>query len=78
MSDTTGSGFMATLTAKNPFGETVLGLVILTVTITLFFTAEGLYTATQAIGSKFQNLMDYTTTSDDKALVIHQDAQKYP
>lgn len=78
MSDTTGSGFMATLTAKNPFGETVFGLVILTVTITLFFTAEGLYTATQAIGSKFQNLMDYTTSSDDKALVIHQDAQKYP
>lgn len=78
MSDSTGSGFMGTITARNPFGETLFGVVILAVTITLFFTAEGLYTATQEIGSKFQNLMDYTASSDDKALVIHQDAKKYP
>jgi hypothetical protein len=78
MSATIQTGFIPTITAMNPFGETVLGLVIIAVTTALFFTAEGLYTASQVIGNRYQHLMDYTAPSDDKALVIHQDISKYP
>ena len=78
MSEAAGTGVIGTLTAKTPIGEAVLGLVIVAVTAVLFFTAEGLYSASQSVGSRFQNLMDYTASSDDKALAIHQDLTKYP
>jgi hypothetical protein len=74
----TNTGLVATVSGKSPFGEVVLGTIIILVTVTLFFTAEGLYTASKVMSTRFQHLMDYTANADDKALVIHQDAAKYP
>lgn len=78
MSANPQGGFLQTVTAMNPFGETVLALVIVAITATLFFTAEGLYTAVDILGNRYTNLMDYTASSEDKSLVVHQDLNKYP
>ena len=74
----TNTGLVATVSGKSPFGEIVLATLIILLTVTLFFTAEGLYTASKAMSTRFQHLMDYTANADDKALVIHQNASKYP
>ena len=74
----TNTGLVATVSGKSPFGEIVLGTLLILVTVILFFTAEGLYTASKAMSNRFQHLMDYTANADDKALVIHQNASKYP
>lgn len=71
------TGFIATVSGKSPFGEIILGTAVLLVTVLLFFTAEGLYTASKTMSSRFQHLMSYTANPDDKALVIRQDASKY-
>lgn len=78
MSANPQAGFLTTVTAINPVGEIVLSIVILAVTTALFFTAEGLYTAVDVLGNRYQHLMDYSASSEDKALVIHQDKNKYP
>ena len=72
-----GPGFVDTVSGKSPFGEIVLGTIIILITVTLFFTTEGLYSASKVMSSRFQHLMDYTANADDKALVIHQDSSKY-
>lgn len=73
----TSTGFVATLSGKSMFGEIILGTLLILLTLVLFFTAEGLYTASETMSTRFQHLMDYTANSDDKALVIHQDAKKF-
>jgi hypothetical protein len=73
----TNMGLVATISGKSPLGEIILGTLIILITVTLFFTAEGLYTASKAMSGRFQRLMDYTANADDKALVIHQNASKY-
>lgn len=73
----TNTGFIATLSGKSTFGEILLGTLLILATVVLFFTAEGLYTASKSMSSRFQHLMDYTANSDDKALVIHQDSNKF-
>jgi hypothetical protein len=78
MSSPVPSGFLATLTAKTPIGEIVLGFLIVLIGTAVFFGAEGVYVASQVVGDRFLHLMDYTVASDDKALVIHQDKNKYP
>jgi len=74
----TNTGLVATVSGKTPFGEIVLATLIILITVTLFFTVEGLYSASKVMATRFQHLMDYTANADDKALVIHQDANKYP
>jgi len=71
------TGFIATVSGKSTFGEVILGTVVILVTVMLFFTAEGLYTASLTMSTRFQHLMSYTANADDKALVIRQDASKY-
>jgi len=71
------TGFIATVSGKSTFGEIILGTVVLLVTVMLFFTAEGLYTASLTMSTRFQHLMSYTANADDKSLVIRQDASKY-
>jgi len=72
------SGFIAAVTGTSTFGEITLATVILLVILALVYTAEGVYTGVSSFSERFQILMDYTASSQDKALVIHQDANKYP
>jgi hypothetical protein len=65
------------LTQKNPGGEIVLGIVLIFVSVLVFFTAEGLYKATKYGSQKLTYLMDYTAGSEDKALAVHQDPVKF-
>ena len=71
------TGFISVISGKTPFGEIILGLVINVIVLTLFFTAEGVYSGFKSMSNRFQTLMDYTANSVDKALVIHQDPAKY-
>lgn len=77
-SQPSGSGFIATVTGKSVFGEIILSTVIILIFVLFFFVSEAIYTGVQSFSKRFQILMDYTASSQDKALVIHQDALKYP
>ena len=78
MSANPQAGFTSALTAINPIGETVLAVVIVGVVATLFFTSEGIYTAAESLGNRYIYLMEYTASSEDKSLVVHQDINKFP
>ncbi len=62
----------------NPLSETVLAVVIVGVVAALFFSAEGVYSAADSISNRYLNLMDYTASSEDKTLVVHQDLARFP
>ena len=72
------TGFIDTVSNRSTFGEIILAVVIVLVVFILFFTSESIYNGMQTITSRYQTLMDYTASSQDKALVIHQDKTKYP
>jgi hypothetical protein len=71
-------GLVDTVSGKTPVGEILLGTLLILITVTLFFTSEGIYTASKTMSTRFQRLMNYTANADEKALVIHQDSSKYP
>jgi hypothetical protein len=71
-------GLVDTVSGKTPVGEILLGTLLILITVTLFFTSEGIYTASKTMSTRFQHLMNYTANADEKALVIHQDPSKYP
>lgn len=68
----------SSLTDKSTFGEIILATFIVLAVFVTFFSAQSLYTGAKTISSRFQTLMDYTAASQDKALVVHQDASRYP
>ena len=70
-------GLVDTVSGKTPVGEILLGTLLILITVTLFFTSEGIYTASKTMSTRFQHLMNYTANADEKALVIHQDPSKY-
>ena len=70
-------GLVDTVSGKTPVGEILLGTLLILITVTLFFTSEGIYTASKTMSTRFQHLMNYTANADEKALVIHQDSSKY-
>ena len=73
-----GPGFMAVIAGKSVFGEIVLATVIILIVLLFVFVSEAIYSGIQSFSTRFQVLMDYTASSQDKALVIHQDISKYP
>jgi hypothetical protein len=62
---------------KSPAGELILGVILVFASVLIFFTAEGVYRATQLGSQKMTVLMDYTAGSEDKALAVHQDPTKF-
>jgi hypothetical protein len=78
MSQYQNPGFIASLSSKSPFGEVFLVTVILVSILIFFFTSQAIYNGLQSFSERFQVLMDYTASSQDKALVIHQNANIYP
>lgn len=70
-------GLVDTVSGKTPVGEILLGTLLILITVTLFFTSEGIYTASKTMSTRFQHLMNYTANADEKALVIHQDSSKF-
>jgi hypothetical protein len=62
---------------STPSGQIVYGLLIVIITFIVGFTGEVLYTISGNAKSRFQTLIDYTASSEDMPLVIHQDASKY-
>lgn len=78
MSQPAPGGFVATVTSKSTFGETILAIIIILVILLIFFTAESIYTGAKTLSTRFEHLMDYTASSEDRALIVHQDANKYP
>ena len=78
MSQPTPGGFAATVQSKTMFGESLLAILIILVVLVIFFTAESLYKGLKSVSTRFQTLMDYTASAEDKALIVRQDANKYP
>lgn len=70
-------GLVDSVSGKTPVGEILLGTLLILITVTLFFTSEGIYTASKTMSTRFQHLMNYTANADEKALVIHQDSSKF-
>lgn len=78
MSQYQNPGFIASVSGKSPFGEVLLATTILVSILIFFFTSQAIYSSIQSFSERFQVLMDYTASSQDKALVIHQNANLYP
>lgn len=61
----------------NPGAQLVTGLVTVAVLFIVLFVVEAVYLATKDTANRFKTLLDYTASSEDISLVIHQDPTKY-
>jgi len=57
--------------------EVALGLGIVLLTATGFYVAESVFNMSFALKSRFLPLLEYTASSENKQIVIHQDAAKF-
>jgi len=62
----------------NPSGQVVNGVGLVAIIFVVLLTTEVLYKTVYDTQTRFQTLVDYTASSEDMALAIHQDARKYP
>jgi len=62
----------------SPSGQVIQGLGLVAILFVILFTTEIIYTNIYDTGHRFQTLLDYTASSTDMSLTIHQDANKYP
>lgn len=71
------SRIVGTVMAQTPVGELLLAVVLVLVVLVFLFTLEGLYTAFTYSKQKMTPLMNYTVSSTDRTLAVHQDPTKY-
>lgn len=63
--------------AATPAGELFLAVVLVLIILVFFFTLEGLYSAFTYSKQKMTPLMNYTASSTERTLAVHQDPTKY-
>ena len=71
------SRIIGTLMAATPAGELFLAVVLVLIVLVFFFTLEGLYSAFTYSKQKMTPLMNYTASSTERTLAVHQDPTKY-
>lgn len=62
---------------NEPGSQVVSGLAFAVALFVVLFTVEVIYRAAEDAGTRFITLMDYTASSEDVTLIIHQDPKKY-
>jgi hypothetical protein len=62
----------------SPSGQIVNGIALVAIIFIVLLTSEVLYKTVYDSQNRFQTLLDYTASSEDMSLTIHQDASKYP
>jgi hypothetical protein len=61
----------------NPSGQLINGLVIVAIIFILLLTSELVYKSIYDAQGRFKTLLDYTASSEDMTVTIHQNANKY-
>lgn len=61
----------------NPSGQLVNGIGLVAIIFIVILVSEIIYKSIYDSQSRFQTLLDYTASSEDMTVVIHQDARKY-
>jgi hypothetical protein len=59
-------------------GELINGIALITLIFVVIFTCEVIYKSIYDSRNRFQTLLDYTASSDDMTITIHQNPNKYP
>jgi hypothetical protein len=62
----------------SPSGQVVNGIGLVAIIFVVILTFEVLYKSVYDSQHRFQTLLDYTASSEDMSLTVHQDASKYP
>ena len=59
-------------------GQIITGIAIVALIFIMIFTCEVIYKSIYDSRARFQTLLDYTASSDDMTITIHQNTEKYP
>lgn len=62
----------------SPSGQLVNGLAIVIIIFIVPFVLEIIYKSVYDSQNRFKTLLDYTASSEDMSITIHQNANKYP
>lgn len=66
------------MNSQNLSGQLINGLGIVATVFIVAFTSEVLYKSIYDSQQRFKSLLEYTASSEDMSITIHQDASKYP
>jgi hypothetical protein len=78
MSGYVGTNYSNSMSSLNLSGQLVNGIGLVAIIFILLLTSEVLYKSIYETQTRFLTLVDYTASSEDMTLAIHQDARKYP